>query len=114
MQTRKPLFRAGQLLQEIWYTVRRESFDTAIVKVQEVGGELVVYDGDYDVEPTLREGGYYRKFPEDIFKNKEDAESCLSLLFCNDCLSHMYRINKWLLEGGCFPCQLETEPNNGF
>lgn len=108
MQTRKALFRAGRLLQEIWYTIRRESFDNAIVKVQEIDGDLVVYDGDYIVETTLRENGYYRKFPEDLFKNKQDAESCLSLLSCNDSLNHMPRVVEWLLKGECCVGLLEV------
>lgn len=99
MQARKALFRAGRLLQEMWYAIRRESYDNAVVRVQEINGELVVYDGDYNVEPTLRENGYYRRFPEEIFKNKKDAESCLSLLSCNDVLNHMPRAVEWLLKG---------------
>ncbi|KAI4723800.1 Palmitoyltransferase akr1, ankyrin repeat-containing protein akr1 [Aureobasidium sp. EXF-10728] len=101
MRARKALFRAGRLLQGIWYAVRRESFDNAIVKVEEVDGDLVVHEGDYKVEPTLREGGFYREFPEHLFKNKEDAESCLSLLFCNESLSHMHSAAEWLLKDLC-------------
>ncbi|KEQ63059.1 uncharacterized protein M437DRAFT_48047 [Aureobasidium melanogenum CBS 110374] len=101
MQARKALFRAGSLLQEMWYAIRRESYDNAVVRVQEINGDLVVYDGDYNVESTLRENGYYRKFPEEIFKNKKDAESCLSLLSCNDVLNHMPKAVEWLLKDIC-------------
>ncbi|KAI4715359.1 Palmitoyltransferase akr1, ankyrin repeat-containing protein akr1 [Aureobasidium sp. EXF-10727] len=101
MRARKALFRAGRLLQGVWYAVRRESFDNAIVKVEEVDGDFVVHEGDYEVEPTLREGGFYREFPEHLFKNKEDAESCLSLLFCNESLSHMHSAAEWLLKDLC-------------
>ncbi|THY31360.1 hypothetical protein D6D01_02941 [Aureobasidium pullulans] len=99
LQARKALFRAGSLLQEMWYTIRRESFDTAVVRVEELDGALLVYEGDYNVEPAMREGGFYRKFPEAIFENKEDAESCLSLLYCNDTLNHMHQVVEWLLKG---------------
>ncbi|THY29052.1 hypothetical protein D6D00_03862 [Aureobasidium pullulans] len=99
LQARKALFRAGSLLQEMWYAIRRESFDNAVVRVEELDGALLVYEGDYCVEPAMREGGFYRKFPEAIFENKEDAESCLSLLFCNDSLNHMHQVVEWLLKG---------------
>lgn len=99
LQARKALFRAGSLLQDMWYTIRRESFDNAVVGVEELDGALLVYEGDYDVEPAMREGGFYRKFPEAIFENKEDAESCLSLLYCNDSLNHMHQVVEWLLKG---------------
>ncbi|THW92890.1 hypothetical protein D6C91_04300 [Aureobasidium pullulans] len=99
LQARKALFRAGALLQEMWYTIRRESFDNAVVGVEELDGALLVYEGDYNVEPAMREGGFYRKFPEAIFENKEDAESCLSLLYCNDSLNHMHQVVEWLLKG---------------
>lgn len=112
MQARKALFRAGYLLQKIWYTMRRESFDSAIVKVEEVDGELVVHEGDYDVEPTLREGGFYRRFPEEIFKDKKDAESCLSLLFCNDCLNHMHSVFEWFLKGRLCTVVSEAETDS--
>lgn len=99
LQARKALFRAAWLLQKIWYTVRRESFDNDLVSAEEVNGELLIREGNYDLESTRREHGFYREFPDAIFKNKQDAETCLNLLYCTDSLSHMYMVNHWLLKG---------------
>ncbi|KAI4755233.1 hypothetical protein E4T52_12813 [Aureobasidium sp. EXF-3400] len=101
LQARKALFRAAWLLQKMWYAVRRESFDNCVTKAEEVNGELLIHEGNYDVEPTKREHGFYRKFPDAAFKNKQDAETCLNLLYCTDSLSHMYIVNHWLLKGIC-------------
>ena len=79
--------------------MRRESFDNSIIKTEEVNGELLVHEGNYSSEPTQRENGFYRKFPDAIFKNKQDAETCLVLLCCADSLSHMYMVTSWLLKG---------------
>jgi hypothetical protein len=98
LQARKALFKAAGLLQKIWYTVRREAFDNCIVKTEEVNGELLIHEGDYDLEPTKRKDGFYRKFPDAIFKNQQDADACLNLLSCTDSLSHMYMVNHWLLK----------------
>ena len=99
LQARKALFRAAWLLQKIWYTVRRESFDNDLVSAEEVNGELLIREGNYDVESTKRKHGFYREFPDAIFKNKQDGETCLNLLYCTDSLSHMYMVNHWLLKG---------------
>ncbi|KAG9840459.1 palmitoyltransferase akr1, partial [Aureobasidium melanogenum] len=101
LQARKALFRAAWLLQKIWYTVRRESFDNCVVRTEEVNGELLIHEGDYDVEPTKRHYGFYRDFPDAVFKNKQDAETCLNLLYCTDSLSHMYIVSHWLLKDIC-------------
>lgn len=99
LQARKALFRAAWLLQKIYYTVRRESYDSCVVSVEEVDGELLVHEGNYSLEPTKREDGFYRDFPDGIFENERDADACLSLLYCNDSLSHMYVVTDWLLKG---------------
>ncbi|THV81311.1 hypothetical protein D6D29_05474 [Aureobasidium pullulans] len=101
LQARKALFRAAWLMQKIWHTVRRESFDNCVVKSEQIDGELLIHEGDYNLEPTKREAGFYREFPDHIFENEQDAESCLNLLYCTDSLSHMYMINSWLLKGTC-------------
>jgi hypothetical protein len=109
LQARKALFRAARLLQKMWYTVRRESFDNCIVKAEEVNGELWIHEGDYDLEPTKRNPGFYRDFPDAIFKNKQDADTCLNLLYCTDSLGHMYMVNHWLLKGrSCWKTVLTT------
>jgi hypothetical protein len=99
LQARKALFRAARLLQKMWYAVRRESFDNCVVKAEEVDGELLIHEGNYDLEPTKRKYGFYREVPDAIFKNKQDAETCLNLLYCTDSVSHMYMVNHWLLKG---------------
>ncbi|KAI5272559.1 Palmitoyltransferase akr1, ankyrin repeat-containing protein akr1 [Aureobasidium subglaciale] len=101
LQARKALFRAAWLLQKIWYAVRRESFDNCVVKAEEVDGELLIHEGDYSLEPTKRDLGFYREFPDAIFKDKQDADTCLNLLYCTDSLSHMYMVSSWLLKGIC-------------
>lgn len=99
LQARKALFRAAWLLQKIWYAVRRESFDNDLVSAEEINGELLIREGNYDLESTRREHGFYREFPDAIFKNRQDAETCLNLLYCTDSLSHMSMVNHWLLKG---------------
>jgi hypothetical protein len=99
LQARKALFRAARLLQKMWYAVRRESFDNTVVGVEEVNRELLVHEGDYDLEPTKRVPGFYREFPDAIFKNEQDAEACLNSLYCTDSLTHMHMVTHWLLKG---------------
>jgi hypothetical protein len=99
LQARRSLFRAAGLLQKTWSAVRRASFYDCPVKAEEVNGELVIHEGDWDAATTKRKGGFYREFPEDIFENKEDAEACLNMLFCTDSLNHMYMMSAWLLKG---------------
>jgi hypothetical protein len=99
LKARKALFRAAWLLQKMWYAVRRESFDNTVVGVEEVNGELLMHEGDYDLEPTKRIPGFYREFPDAIFKNEQDAEACLNSLYCTDSLTHMYMVTDWLLKG---------------
>ncbi|KEQ71396.1 hypothetical protein M436DRAFT_74462 [Aureobasidium namibiae CBS 147.97] len=101
LQARKALFRAAWLLQKIWYAVRRESFDNDLVSAEEVNGELLIQEGNYDLKSTKRENGFYREFPDAIFKNKQDAEASLNLLYCTDSVSHMYMVNHWLLKDIC-------------
>ncbi|KAI4846094.1 hypothetical protein E4T44_05252 [Aureobasidium sp. EXF-8845] len=101
LQTRKALFRAARLLQKMWYAVRRESFDNTVIGVEEVNGELLMHEGDYNLEPTKRVPGFYREFPDAIFKNEQDAEACLNSLYCTDSLTHMHMVTNWLLKDIC-------------
>lgn len=97
LQARKALFRAADLIQAIWYAVRRESFDCCVIKAEEVDGELIIHEGAYDAGTTKRERGFYRDFPADVFVNEQDAEACLNLLYCGESLAHMAYVNAWLL-----------------
>lgn len=99
LQARKALFRAAWLLRKMWHTVRKESFDNCVIKAEEVNGELLIHEGDYNLERSKRVPGFYREFPEAIFNDKQDAEACLDLLCCSDSLSHMYMVSHWLLKG---------------
>ncbi|KAG9518338.1 hypothetical protein KCV07_g5633, partial [Aureobasidium melanogenum] len=79
----------------------RESFDNCVVKAEEVNGELLIHEGNYRSEPTIRANGFYREFPDAIFESKQDAETCLVLLCCAESLSHMYMVTSWLLKDVC-------------
>jgi hypothetical protein len=97
----RTLYRAGSILQQIFYKYRERVFDRRIVKIEEKNGKLYLHEQrppQMDFE-MLRLLDFLVPFPTHLCRTKQDRQSIASYLACNDALAWMHDVIKDLLEG---------------
>jgi len=74
------LYRAGELLQRMFYDFRRAAFDFDITRAEpQEGGKLAIYQPDYSSDHA----SLYR-FPGHLINDPQDQKSLLAHLSCNE------------------------------
>ena len=102
LTTRKQLYRAGNIAQQIFYIYREHAFDEVIVKVEKEGNTLYLYEG-------LKHGEkVFVPFPHHLFSCKEDRNAALTNFACTDSLAFMHEIISKLLRGRQSQKRLKT------
>ena len=96
------LFRAGELLQKIFYVYRKHAFDHNIMKVANKDGKLVVHT-DYS-EPNKP----FFAFPNDAVHNLEDEQALLAFKACGDAVGIFHKLITKVLFGKHLSCYQDS------
>jgi hypothetical protein len=99
LQTIKNLYRAGTLLQDIFYMYRETLFDKIVVKVEEKDGKLIIWEGLYPPEKGPTE--YIKPFPAHLNLKPEDKKTLLAFRACSDAVGFLHDITEHFLSGIC-------------
>ncbi|KAL2065309.1 hypothetical protein VTL71DRAFT_2978 [Oculimacula yallundae] len=108
--TRKMLYRAGSVLQEIFYMYREHMFDKLVVKMEKTEGRVHLYEGIYD-PVYLSDIQCLIPFPTGLCQTAEDKMSLLVQLACDDASAWLDELIIYILSGiassikeiGCLP-----------
>ncbi|GIZ47812.1 hypothetical protein CKM354_001089400 [Cercospora kikuchii] len=92
---RKQIYRAGQLLQTIFYQFRNLSFDLKIAEVQSNDNLLIIYDAEFSKKESMMPDD----LPEGLSVNNKDGRTLLSYQACSEACIHFYKLSKKLLMG---------------
>lgn len=95
LQTRKKLFRVGDVLQAMFYMYRERLYDKKVKRIEEKGGKLIFYEGDYKEAA----GDPIVPFPNHLVGNEKNKQAVLAYLSCTDVLIYMDDLVKYLLSG---------------
>ncbi|KAL3419625.1 set domain-containing protein 5 [Phlyctema vagabunda] len=96
LRNRKALYRAGKILQEMFYMYRELLFDKSITKVTKEGDTIHVYEGQYPVDIKSDMEAIF-PFPSDVFTNDLDKKAILTHLACFDAVAWMHEPIKHML-----------------
>ena len=93
---RKRLYRAGDIVQRIFYLYREHAFEKLITKVEKVDDTLYLYEGvDYG-------GQILVPFPHRLFSCEENKLAALTYSACDDAVAFMRDIVRLILQGKLF------------
>lgn len=100
----RAVYRAGDLVRDIFYAFREATFSLKIKKVETRNEELHVYLGDYDIglHPPYdfsRSGGPLFRFPVQLVSSLEERARLLTMSSCMEAVAFMGELIKHLLEG---------------
>lgn len=91
------LYRAGKILQDIFYSYREMVYDKYIVKIEEKNGTLYLREGQYpDIKSAL---DVIFPFPKDLVTTEEDKKAVLVHLACSDAVAWMHDLVEYFLKG---------------
>lgn len=106
-QARKILYRAGDMLQQIFYIYQKRKWAREIHKVKRQKDTLYQYK-DYPVEncntlfiynPRHSDSSSLTPFPNALFLGDQEKESVLAYLCCHDSILSMHGMVKSVLQG---------------
>ena len=105
-KTVKAFYRAGKLIQEIWYVYREKTFDKPIMRIEEKNGNLHLVDrkDSPGAIANLRGFQFLERFPSEICRNLEVKQDVLVFLCCGDGLAWMQEVVEYLLKGIVLRC----------
>jgi hypothetical protein len=104
-QTRQLLYRAGSVLQDIFYKYRELMFDRYIVRKETKGNTTFLYEGCY---PTIiTELDILIPFPHQLVTTDEEKKALLAHLSCTDAVVFMSDMVKYFLKGW-----IDFQPNS--
>lgn len=104
---RKALYRAGEILQEVFYMWREIAFDIFIKSTWKTAdGTLCFHEDHYPPGISLF------RFPNDKFSNLKDKQKMLSYAACTDAQGHLFQLCQKLLEGLSTESSLPHCPQN--
>lgn len=89
---RKQLYRAGGIIQEVFYGYREAVFDKLIDKVEREGSNLHCYEGQYGWRILV-------PFRADLFPNHRDKQAMLTYKACNDAFAFLQTMIKAFFKG---------------
>ncbi|KAH7386503.1 hypothetical protein BKA64DRAFT_711727 [Cadophora sp. MPI-SDFR-AT-0126] len=98
LQTRKLFYRAGSILQEIFYMYREKMFDKLIARIDKSQGRLIIHEGRYNPLITA-DIDCLIPFPANLCQTEEDKKSVLVHLACDDASAWLHDILKYTLAG---------------
>jgi len=94
---RKEFYRAGAVLQELFYMYREKIFDLLISKVEKQGTEMFLYEGKYEAEETSINHLIFA-FPSELMENLDDKRAILTHWTCSDALGWFYDCVKYYID----------------
>lgn len=94
VQLPKKLERIAKLIHEAYLKFRENTWDMSILKVEENGNELIVYDGK-----DIRSFRYFVPFPEHLKLNETSKMGILCLWMCNEPIAYLHPLITKLLKG---------------
>ncbi|CZT08056.1 uncharacterized protein RAG0_13280 [Rhynchosporium agropyri] len=99
LQTRKGLYRAGSVLQEIFYMYREKLYEKFYVKIEKSEGRLVLYEGQYSLSTPFITAptDCLIPFPETLCQTAEDKKSILVHLSCDDASAWLHEVLMYIL-----------------
>lgn len=106
----KALYRAGDILQEMFYYYRQHLFDKSIARAEEKNGTIHLHEGTYSQYKT--DVDYLCTFPSHLFDSKRDREAVLSFQACSDVTAWFDEITRYVLGGLFFLFLLLTGIHN--
>lgn len=92
--TRKQLYRAGNLLQAMFLKFREATYDVKLVKAVKKGEMLHVYEGGY----TAAESGPLYDFPQNLASGRKDQAKLLTFCACEDAVAFIHELSEILLK----------------
>ncbi|KAH7386508.1 hypothetical protein BKA64DRAFT_759242 [Cadophora sp. MPI-SDFR-AT-0126] len=96
------LYRAGDLLQQIFYVYREKVFDRRLAKIEKKGSKLYVYDADLTeayMKKPLTIHRLFAPFPEKVCETIEDKQAVLVQSASEDGIAWLHDIAKHILTG---------------
>jgi hypothetical protein len=96
LRVRRDLYRAGDLLQDIFYLYREKLFDLLIERIELRDGKSYVHEGHYP--PHLTEYESLIPFPESLCQDPLDKKAPLAHISCDDAVAWMADITKHILD----------------
>lgn len=91
---RKCIYRAGDLLQAVFYEWRETAFDIKVTKAWKRDGILCFLEDTYEPWDPV-----HFEFPNHLFENAQDKEKMLSANACTDSLFNLNELTQRVLEG---------------
>lgn len=92
-QERIKIYRAGKVLQRVFWKFREHAFDIPVKKCKKNGIELVLIQGHRDDERPIC------PLPKDRNLTAEDRHAIMTYSFCGEALGFMFNVAKELLDG---------------
>lgn len=98
------LYRAGELLQKVFYAYRKVTFSKNVASLEEKDGKLVVHSARSGVDRL------FYPFPSTAVSNEDDEKALLAYLGCSDVATMMLPLIKGTMSGkscrsSCFRLQ---------
>ncbi|KAH6715763.1 hypothetical protein BKA61DRAFT_719791 [Leptodontidium sp. MPI-SDFR-AT-0119] len=101
----KTLYRAGDILQQLFYQYREKLFDRRLAKIENRCSKLYIYDRnftDHELSKPLREDTITVSFPEMMYKTPEDKKAVLVHIACSDAIAFFHDLAGYLLSACVF------------
>ncbi|KAL8690945.1 MAG: hypothetical protein Q9218_003721 [Villophora microphyllina] len=92
---RKQVYRAGDVIQRVFYTYRERLFEIPITKVEKEHHRMYLYEGQY------ADNQFLVLFPHHLFSSEDDKNRALAYNACTDSTAFMHYLVKAFLEGIC-------------
>ncbi|KAF7191793.1 hypothetical protein HII31_06838 [Pseudocercospora fuligena] len=92
----RSIYRAGELLQDAFYTWRRTAFDVNLRRIRK-DGETLAIEEDVFLVPDGK--SVFFDFPDDQLPDTNDKHKLLSFLSCSEASAWMYELVKKSFEG---------------
>lgn len=101
------LFRAGSLLQDIFYVYREQMFDKNIVKIEEKDGKLHLHEGIHAPLPQILTPNdllatpldVLYTFPSSLISDPRDKKSILTYSSAEEGIAWMQDLTNYVLKG---------------
>ncbi|KAL8635448.1 MAG: hypothetical protein Q9228_007059 [Teloschistes exilis] len=93
LSARKRVYRAGNMIQKIFYAYRERAFEKMFTKIEVEGDTMYMYEGEYG------EDQYLVPFPHDLFSSEEDKWAAFTFHACSDAVAFMCHLLKMFLKG---------------
>lgn len=96
LRTRKSLYRAGSLLQDMFYAYREQAFDNAITKIERRGQTILLHTKETP-KPVVTD--HIVAFPNKLVSSEEEKHAILVYSTCEDALAWMHETVEYVLKG---------------